>query len=174
MAVTRTGPRQFTLSAATREAQAAQATFGDVDAWLAHATAVTMEPIAAEAWVFDGSLDAVLLVKHRWRGWVPPGGRVEFGEHPRDAARRELSEETGISVDFVDMPAAAFVRSYREDWSPTLGLAYAALADRAWPLVGESHQPAAWVPLCSDWVGSFPEDRVRMRDYAAGLARLHA
>ena len=42
-----------------------------------------MEPLAAEVWVTDPAFGHVLLVKHRVRGWVPPGGKVEPGETPR-------------------------------------------------------------------------------------------
>lgn len=38
----------------------------------------------------------VLLVDHRnARLWLPTGGHVEPGEHPRDTVRRELREELG-------------------------------------------------------------------------------
>jgi 8-oxo-dGTP pyrophosphatase MutT (NUDIX family) len=40
----------------------------------------------------------ILLVDHRLaRLWLPTGGHVEPGEHPRDAVRRELREELGIA-----------------------------------------------------------------------------
>ncbi|MFD0598441.1 NUDIX domain-containing protein [Catellatospora coxensis] len=43
-----------------------------------------MEPLGAEVWVFDPARTRVVLVRHPWRAWVPPGGRVEPGETPRE------------------------------------------------------------------------------------------
>ncbi|MES2321228.1 MAG: NUDIX hydrolase [Pseudomonadota bacterium] len=41
----------------------------------------------------------ILLVDHRnARLWLPPGGHVEPGEHPRDTVRRELKEELGFEA----------------------------------------------------------------------------
>lgn len=49
---------------------------------------------------------SVLLVDHiNARLWLPTGGHVEPGEHPRDAARREAMEELGLEATFlVDGP----------------------------------------------------------------------
>lgn len=35
--------------------------------------------------------------------WTLPGGGVEFGEHPQAAALRELTEETGLIGEMVDL-----------------------------------------------------------------------
>lgn len=46
----------------------------------------------------DGS--GVLLHRHKRLGlWLQPGGHLDAGEDPRDAASREACEETGLVVD---------------------------------------------------------------------------
>jgi 8-oxo-dGTP pyrophosphatase MutT (NUDIX family) len=43
----------------------------------------------------------VILIKHKRLGiWLQPGGHVDAGESPWDAARREAHEETGLDVTF--------------------------------------------------------------------------
>lgn len=43
--------------------------------------------------------DKVLLVKHKKLGiWLNPGGHIEEGELPHQAAEREYFEETGVTV----------------------------------------------------------------------------
>ena len=44
----------------------------------------------------------VVLLRHRRLGmWIQPGGHVDPGETPWDAALREAAEETGLPVSFV-------------------------------------------------------------------------
>src|SRR5919112_4423817 len=44
----------------------------------------------------------VLLHRHRKLGmWLPPGGHIEKGELPDEAAVREVFEETGVEIELV-------------------------------------------------------------------------
>lgn len=46
--------------------------------------------------VVDG--ESILLVDHKnAQLWLPPGGHVEEGEHPRDTVAREIREELGFA-----------------------------------------------------------------------------
>ncbi|KUH36526.1 DNA mismatch repair protein MutT [Streptomyces kanasensis] len=158
------------MDEAVADAGRAALEFDGARAWLEEARRHPMEPLAAEVWVTDPAFEHVLLVKHRVRGWVPPGGKAEPGETPRTAAARELLEETGLQAELLAEPAAVAVRAYRSDWSATLGLSYAAIVDPQVPLVAEPGQPAAWFGLDEEWQSVFPEDRDRIRAHARRLA----
>ncbi|GAA1360311.1 hypothetical protein GCM10009661_03860 [Catellatospora chokoriensis] len=155
---------QHILDAVRSDVAAAVMEFDDARAWLDAVAPEPMEPLGAEAWVFDPEFTRVVLVRHPWRAWVPPGGMVEPGETPREAAARELFEETGLHVELLAQPAAAAVRSFHPEMPVTLSLSYVAVVDPSTPLTGEHGQPAAWMRLDQDWESYFPDDASRMRD----------
>jgi 8-oxo-dGTP diphosphatase len=158
--------RAWALVSAIADAAAACEEFDDARTWLAAALRKPMPPLAAEVWAFDAAYENVLLVRHRWRGLVPPGGKVELEESPRDGAAREFREETGLTVDLVGPAVAVAVRSFKPGWAPTLSLSYAAVVSRDAVLTPEAGSPLAWVPLDRAWESVFPEDRSRMARHA--------
>ncbi|MEV2216744.1 NUDIX hydrolase [Streptomyces sp. NPDC050997] len=160
---------QRVLDAAIGDARQALAERDNALEWLLRPEAAGDGPLATEVWVFDSALTHVLLVRHRWRGWVPPGGRVDPGETPRESARRELFEETGVQTELLRTPAAVTVRSYRPGSSATMGVSFMTVVDRSTQLVPEEGQPAAWQRLDEPWQSWFSEDRLHMEQCAGWL-----
>ena len=61
---------------------------------------------ASVAVIITNAEGKVLLLEHFLRpasGWGIPGGFIEYGEQPVEAARRELREETGIELKNLEM-----------------------------------------------------------------------
>jgi 8-oxo-dGTP pyrophosphatase MutT (NUDIX family) len=53
--------------------------------------------VVVGAWVLDQRREQVLLLRHRKLGkWLQPGGHIESDASLIDAARRELTEESGL------------------------------------------------------------------------------
>ena len=108
--------------------------------------------VAAYAIVVDESR---LLLAH-WndqgmQGWTLPGGGIEAGEHPADAAVREVREETGYDVGLDELLGIDSIVAKRVDGRDqhSLRIIYRAhvvgghLTDEA----DGSTDEVAWVPL---------------------------
>ena len=79
---------------------------------------MTVARVGGRLLLVDASQRVLLIherLEHGGTHWLTPGGGVEDGEHPRESARRETIEETGLEID---LPAdAEAVLTTRRDWS---------------------------------------------------------
>lgn len=93
--------------------------------------------------VRDGRLLLARRARDPYAGrWDLPGGFVSAGEHPHDALRRELREETGLAVE-----PREFVGVWMDEYAdgePTLNLYWTATAPEGEPHAADDVSEVAW------------------------------
>lgn len=90
--------------------------------------------------IIVGRRGVVLHLHKRLQLWLQPGGHVEPGETPWDAARREAEEETGLAVEFVgDLGEAQPVLAHVDVHAGPRGHTH---LDLRYVLVGADAEPA--------------------------------
>ncbi len=87
--------------------------------------------------------DKTLLLWHpRLRMWVPPGGHLEPNEDPVTAVLREISEETGLTVEVLPL-AETFPFAYPGQIAPPFTILLEDSAD-----AGQPHQHIDLIYFC--------------------------
>ena len=101
--------------------------------------------VTAAVIIDEGKVLITLRPKHKPQGglWEFPGGKLNPGESPPSALRRELVEELGIKINVGNIIDALY---YRYAWGPVLILAYRCSINEGTPrnIEVDEHR---WVPF---------------------------
>jgi len=85
-------------------------------------------------------------VEHAPGRWDVASGRLEAGETPKDAARREAAEETGLSVDILE-PLDTFFFRRGPARDEAIGITFCSGNARGEVTLSAEHDEARWVAL---------------------------
>lgn len=104
-----------------------------------HKPAVPDKHLVVYFVLVDFEAQSILLCDHILANlWLPLGGHVDDGEHPREAAAREAQEELGIQVHFGDHPLFLTYTTTNRDHHDDISLWYV--------LAGSTDMTLDWDP----------------------------
>ncbi len=124
-------------------------------------------PTASALVVSDGRLMLTRRARPPFEGmWDVPGGFVEPLEHPEQALRRELMEETGLEVDVGEL-VGVFTDTYGDGGAATFNLYYRASVRGGVERAADDVSEIGWFPL-----DSIPLEQVAFANGREAIATL--
>ena len=105
------------------------------------------------SFVIEGDHHVLLLRRATWKDeapgeWETGSGRVEPGESPAEAARREAREETGLEVEVLgQLDARRFLRGAAR--VETLAVVLHCRTQPGAVVLSPEHAEARWVPIAT-------------------------
>ena len=135
-------------------------------------------PIAAVGTVCLRGEDVLLIRRGkppRQNEWSLPGGKIEWGEGVREAALRELTEETGVDaqlIGLIDVVDGLFSsRESNEIWGHYVLVDFAARWIAGEPIAGDDAAEARFFPLAAIEALALWPETLRVIQAAAAMAR---
>lgn len=148
-----------------------------------HAADALLTRVSAETGLLE-----ILLIQRRSGEWAIPGGMVDSGEEPLDAAYRELVEESGVSLD-ATTPRLVYQgmgdgpRNTDNAWIETSAYHFHLSSEsdtaRAAPVAGSDAQGAQWTVITPALIASLYANHGELllmalaQSRAAGLSLPH-
>jgi ADP-ribose pyrophosphatase YjhB (NUDIX family) len=113
----------------------------------------------------------VLLVRQTDSGkWATPGGAIEPGESPEDAAIREMREETGLEIVIDGLRAALGGPEYRTTYSNGDEISFVALVYDA-TIIGGEATPDEEETTAVEWFSLEEVDKLPREGFLTMLRR---
>lgn len=124
---------------------------------------------AVQGWVESGGRYLILKrAREPERGrWDMPGGFVEPGEHPEEAVRRELLEETSMTIA-VESLIGIYPSVYGDTGKKTLDLAYRCRIESGEVTISEESREFRWLALEDFPELAFAAERAAYADLTRG------